>query len=237
MSLTAEQEKECARLKALFLEKAGMTQRKFAVVHGFGTAGNLNQYLQGRRGLTMSAAVKFAAALGVDVGDFSPRLASGFRALGLEKNVEPIKAKMKKIPVISDVQAGLLVNNGLPEVAQTAIENGDFIYVDEELPDGSFAMRVRGDSMEPTFSQGDIVIIDPTISPLPGDFVVAQRIEGSEVESTFKKYRAKGINDAGQNVFELVPLNPDYPTLRSDREQCEIVGVMVEHRRRYRRHR
>ena len=43
------------------------------------------------------------------------------------------------------------------------------------------------------------------------------------------------MSPEGQTVFELVPLNPDYETLRSDAQPLEIIGVMVEHRRQYRR--
>ncbi|MGI4859741.1 MAG: LexA family protein, partial [Janthinobacterium lividum] len=62
----------------------------------------------------------------------------------------------------------------------------------------------------------------------PGDFVVAKN--GSQ-DATFKKYRPRGVSLTGQEVFELAPLNDDYPTLRSDTEPLQIIGVMVEHRR------
>lgn len=237
MPLTPEQSQECAKLKALFLEKAGMSQRQFVQKHDLGTPGNLNQYLQGRRAVSLPIAVKLANALHIDIADFSPRLAAQYGPVRLDDNIEPVRQRMKKIPIVSEVQAGMMTDHGAPEVARTAIENGDFIYVDDETPDGSFAFRLRGDSMEPTFSQGDIIVIDPTLRPVPGDFVIAQRCDGTEVESTFKKYRARGVDREGREIFELVPLNADYPTLYSDREQCEIVGVMVEHRRRYRRRR
>jgi len=41
----------------------------------------------------------------------------------------------------------------------------------------------------------------------------------------------------GNTVFELVPLNDDYATLRSDTDHLVVIGVMVEHRKRYRRSR
>jgi SOS-response transcriptional repressor LexA len=50
-------------------------------------------------------------------------------------------------------------------------------------------------------------------------------------EVTFKQYRSAGINERGDDVFELCPLNPLYAPMRSDRQQIAIVGVMVEHRR------
>ena len=98
---------------------------------------------------------------------------------------------------------------------------------DVDVSISSFALKIRGDSMLPDFKEGDIVIIDPMITPLPGDFVVAKNLEE---EATFKKYRPRGNNEHGQLVFELVPCNPDYPTLRSDIDRCNIIGVMIEHR-------
>lgn len=81
--------------------------------------------------------------------------------------------------------------------------------------------------MNPVFNEGDLVIIDPDESPRPGDYVVASN--GGD-EATFKKYRPRGIDENGQEVFELVPLNEDYPPMHSDRQHIEIIGVMVEHR-------
>ncbi len=44
----------------------------------------------------------------------------------------------------------------------------------------------------------------------------------------FKKFRPCGIDESGQDVFEPVPLNDDFPTMYSDRQYIEIIGVMVE---------
>jgi SOS-response transcriptional repressor LexA len=94
------------------------------------------------------------------------------------------------------------------------------------------ALRIKGDSMAPEFREGDVIIVDPAIVPSPGDFVVGRN--GSH-EATFKKFRPRGIDASGREVFELVPLNDDYPTMRSDTERLLIVGTMVEHRRLRRR--
>lgn len=85
--------------------------------------------------------------------------------------------------------------------------------------------------MLPDFQPGDRVIIDPSVRPQPGDYVVAKN---GEEEATFKKYRLRSINEQGVEVFELVPLNPDYPSIRSDEVPIKIVGTMVEVRK-YRR--
>jgi len=87
--------------------------------------------------------------------------------------------------------------------------------------------------MEPEFQAGDVIIVDPNIQPRPGDFVVA-KLDGEE-KATFKKYRDRGSDQDGTRVIELVPSNPDYPTLRIDsRNPGKIIATMVEHRRRRR---
>ncbi|HHQ4580583.1 TPA: hypothetical protein ACSP17_002821 [Aeromonas hydrophila] len=47
---------------------------------------------------------------------------------------------------------------------------------------------------------------------------------------TFKKFRPCGIDESGQDAFELVPLNDDFLTIYTDRQHIEIIGVMVEYR-------
>lgn len=86
--------------------------------------------------------------------------------------------------------------------------------------------------MLPEFKAGDLVIIDPEWEPRPGDYVAAKN--GKE-EATFKKYRPRGMDARGNEIFELTPLNDDYPTLRSDITPLAIIGVMAEHRRKSRR--
>lgn len=152
-------------------------------------------------------------------------------------NVSPVRGHMKRIPILSYVEAGDPNGIGQIQARQTAIENGDFIWVDEELPDDCFALRVVGHSMEPDFQPDDVLVIDPTLNPIPGDFVVASRVSraSDDLETTFKKYRPRGYDEHGREIFELVPLNDDYPKYDSRTEDLTITGVLVEHRRSYRR--
>jgi len=146
-----------------------------------------------------------------------------------DENVVPAHLGLRPIPVISSVQAGALrdMETPYPTGAGYAYE-----YTDQDLSPWAFALDVEGLSMSPEFKPGDRIIVDPEISPNPGDFVVARN--GSE-QATFKKYRPRGIDGAGNMVFELVPLNDDYPTLRSDTEHLSIIGVVTEHRKKLRR--
>lgn len=141
---------------------------------------------------------------------------------------------VRQVPVISYVQAGSWSEASDPYPRGQGF---DQVGVDASLAKSlsrvAFGLAIEGRSMEPDFIAGDVVIIDPHIAPHPGDFVVAKL--DREEQATFKKYRDRGADSAGQPIFELVPLNHDYPTLRVDADNPgHVVGVMVEHRRRRR---
>jgi len=138
------------------------------------------------------------------------------------KHIMPLsEISTRRIPVLSYVQAGKLT-----EARDITDLKGDleYVFADSDIPETCFALRIDGDSMQPEFKEGDIVIIDPDLFPTPGEFVVAK---DSSHAATFKKYRPLG---AGLEHFELVPLNPDYPVLRSADMKLQIIGVMIEHR-------
>lgn len=130
----------------------------------------------------------------------------------------------RKVPLISYVQAGALAHKNPIEAFDGALE---YVMTDLDLSEHSFALKVQGDSMEPDFREGDVVIFDPEIQPHPGEFVVAAN---DHHEATFKKYRPTGIGFQGNETFELTPLNPDYPSLKSTELPLRIIGTMVEHR-------
>ena len=133
------------------------------------------------------------------------------------------------IPVISYVQAG-----NWREIVDAFAPGAADEYVPSSASYGpaTFALRVVGNSMAPDYVEGDIIIVDPDIAPRPGERVVAKN---HREEATFKKYRPRGRNADGVEVYELVPLNDDYETLRSDLDQTTIIGTVMEHRRMTRR--
>lgn len=132
---------------------------------------------------------------------------------------------LHKIPILDYVQAGLW-----HEVAYDGIIPHSYTYTDYlgSNSDSVFSVIVKGESMEPDFREGDMLIVDGSISPKPGCFVIAQN--GSH-EATFKKYRVNSYDEFGRDVFELVPLNSDFPTLSSLNNEIKIIGVVVRHMR------
>ncbi|MFK0376511.1 LexA family protein [Pandoraea sp. NPDC090278] len=140
-------------------------------------------------------------------------------------NVRLAEVGTRRIPLISSIQAGLMNETVTPFPPGAGFE---YLLTDLVLSDGAFALEIDGRSMEPEFREGDRIIVDPILSPIPGDYVVATNARN---EATFKKYRPRGLGPEGMEVFDLVPLNPDFPTIHSEQEQARVVGVMIEHRR------
>lgn len=140
-------------------------------------------------------------------------------------NVGPAAMGARRVPLISYIQAGLW-----SEVLDnfSAGDADEWLITDSTLSGSAFALEIKGDSMLPEFRPGDRVIIDPEVSPQPGDFVAAKN---GHNEATFKKYRPRSTDADGNIVFELVPLNEDFPSIRSDVATIKIVGTMVEHRK------
>lgn len=145
-----------------------------------------------------------------------------------DANVASAHIGDRRIPLLNYVQAGAFCDPG----QNFTFEGMEYLLTDLDLSDRAFALQIKGDSMQPDFKEGDRIIVDCEVSPRPGDFVVAKN---SDEEATFKKYRLLRIGEDGQEVFELVPLNQDYPSMRSDQHHVQIIGTMVEHRKYYRR--
>ena len=112
------------------------------------------------------------------------------------------------VPIIGEIACGERI---------TAEQNTDG-YAD--LPDGvtaDFALRCKGDSMEPTFMQGDLVLIRQQPEVQNGQ-IAAVGIDG---EATLKRFYR---NETG---VVLVADNPAYAPQTFSPEQITIYGLAV----------
>lgn len=181
------------------------------------------------RGMRASSARRIEKATGKPEGWMDREHPDDEASQAFDENVKPAPIGARPIPVISAVQAGALTDMESPYQPGAGYA---YEYTDQDLSEWAFALDIEGVSMLPEFRPGDRIIVDPEISPNPGDFVVAKN---GTAQATFKKYRPRGIDSAGNEIFELVPLNEDYATLRSDDHKLIVIGVMTEHRKKYRR--
>jgi SOS-response transcriptional repressor LexA len=167
----------------------------------------------GRTNVSQENLVKITGHLGISLDVLYGR-----------KELVDVLADYRTIPLLDAVQAG----QWRTVDASTRDEwIKEVISVNMEYPPSTFATRIAGDSMEPRMKAGDVVVVDVTMQPRPGDIVVATNEDG---EATIKQYRSLGKNERGLDVFELLPANPLYAPIRSDRENIAIVGVVREHR-------
>lgn len=147
---------------------------------------------------------------------------------GFAKNspVELIEDAVKLVPLLEYAEAAKLAD---PKITLNKLKVKKHIPSTGEHTAMAFALRIHDDSMAPEFKPGDIVIVDPGKTKKPGSFVAASTNNGVAV---FRKYRSRGADDSGL-IFDLAPLNADYPTLESKKDGLVILGVLAEHRKPY----
>lgn len=137
--------------------------------------------------------------------------------------------KERQIPILNWVKAGRwsdYYDDAIADDFEIVFDNGSYgRYV--------YCLIIEGNSMYPDFSEGDVIFVDPNLTPNAGDYVVA--ILNGENKATFKKYRPRGFDEQGREYCQLVPSNPDYPIIDSRYEPFEICGVAIEVKKRLKR--
>lgn len=93
----------------------------------------------------------------------------------------------------------------------------DWMPCPQKFSENTFASQVRGVSMEPRYSDEDIIFIDPDLVPLHGNNVIAK----IDNETLFRNLIIEG-----DKKF-LRPLNPDWPEQKLiPVDQASIIGVV-----------
>lgn len=137
-------------------------------------------------------------------------------------NFEPYQDRnpVIRVPLISWVQAGEWHD---PNCQTTPGYADAYEETASTTSKYAFALKIKGDSMEPEFTDGDIVIVDPERAVTNGSYVIAK----NGTEATFKQY----IMD-GPSIY-LKPLNERYPIKDMTGIEFRVVGVVVEKKKRY----
>ncbi len=136
---------------------------------------------------------------------------------GTAANVEAAPATRGLFPLISWVQAG-----EWSEIAGSfdSTDAEDWLPCPVRCGKGTFVLRVKGQSMEPRFHDGEYIFVDPDVAADNGKFVVV-RLEDTQ-EATFKQLIVEG------GRMYLKALNPDWPTrIMEVTENAFICGVVV----------
>ena len=128
-----------------------------------------------------------------------------------------------KIPVLGRVQAGIPVEAiediiDQEEISAKMAESGEY-----------FGLAVRGDSMEPKFSEGDVVIVRRQPDIDSGDIAIVMI---NDADATIKKVIKQ------ENGIMLKPSNDKYEPVFFDKKSIkskhvQIIGKVVELRAKF----
>lgn len=118
------------------------------------------------------------------------------------------------VPVINRVNAGY--PHHFTDLGYPAGIADEYIRCPDVHDPQAFAARVVGDSMEPDYQKGDIVVFSPALEPQSGDDCFVRL--GEDQGTTFKR-----VYMDDKQTLRLQPLNPAHPAQRYSREQ--ITGL------------
>ncbi len=220
---------ETRRKRLLELIKKFGTQAKLAELIDV-TPGYITQLKRGERPINEKTAEKFEKSLNLPHGWMSDDSLSD-REIVAKHGITPsehdrrhdinaVKGGLspeylpRRVPLISSTTAGHwaeVVDNFQPGDAERWIE------VPASMGDHAFALRILGDSMEPTIRDGWIVVVDPDYPADHGKIVVVR--QNSDTEATCKRLIYDG------NKPYLRPDNDRYPIMEM-REDAVICGVV-----------
>jgi repressor LexA len=129
----------------------------------------------------------------------------------------PKRQNFTQVPILGSVHAGTFLEQ---------IEDAnDYVYINTDITRNRkcFALKVKGDSMEPSgIFEGDTIVVSDVDSVQNGDVVVAL-VDGESAIKMFFKEKDR--------IF-LKSSNPKYPTITSD--NIKVVGKLIYLVREYR---
>jgi repressor LexA len=200
-------------------KKSGLSQKEFADKLGM-NARTYASYERGERDISTAVLLSICKAL-----DISSDILLGTNSPAQEPQIKKIpysEADCSRVPLIGRVAAGY---------SCLAEENiSEYILTDSDiLKDGYdyFWLKVKGDSMEPTLLEGDLVLVRAqNVLETPCLAVVTV-----DQEDGLVKYV-----DIDTHKITLNSVNPCYPPrIFADKEmnRVSVVGQVVESKRRY----
>lgn len=230
MSEDLTPEQEGARLKELLGARNKAQFAKEAKVPG--GASMLSQHLSGHRPISLSAATAYAVGLGVRVEDFSPRLAKAIADASKTSDVTALRpAPESGAP---SVRVPLLANAGSMGPG-TEIQHDDVLVGHISLSEQWVARRLQptspaalrfihayGDSMSPTFEDGDVLLVDAGMRD-------PKAIDGVYVMAANDRVYIKRVRQRMDGVIEISSDNPTVKTvdvLNGD-HSIDVLGRVV----------
>ena len=184
------------------------------------TQGTIANWERGVREPDMDTIKKIANALSVPVERFFIDSSVPADPTNIEPALPPIR--MKQIPLVGNAAAGytclaeMQIVEYIPTDASLLHDGYDYVY-----------LRVKGDSMEPEFHEGDLVLVRVQDTIESGEYAV---VLVDEEDGLVKKI------ELDRTHITLISENPYYPPRRFEREEMNrirIFGKVISSVRRF----
>lgn len=193
----------------------GLTQEDLAKRMGYKSKSTINKIELGINDIPQSKVSEFADAL----------CTSTSFLMGLEKDKnEQRKVNTVRIPVLGMVHAGY------PTDAIEDILDWEEITSDMASRGEIMALQIKGDCMEPKFSEGDVVIVLCQSHVETGDIAIIMVNHDEAEMRKIKRFEDGSIN--------LIPLNPAYQVKSYSPKEIEelpihVLGKVIELRAKF----
>ncbi len=199
----------------------GLTEKELASTVGV-SVGTIENILANELPQDRATWKLFAQYFRVDV-DFlqigGPPHSEGLFDLKESANPSPL-GEMRKVPLLKWDQIDQMV---IPEVPSRVIQAEAMLETD--VPGiRTFAMQVKDNSMEPLFSEGEVIFVNPDLPSEPGHYVMVDSEQGRPEGALLRQLKEIG----GQAI--LHPLNQLYKDLPVT-NQHRILGRVVRMRK------
>lgn len=139
---------------------------------------------------------KIMDATGASLDDFMAVLRGSARAPEVRSGFVPLA-----VPLLGFAQAG--AGGYFDDAGFPVGEGWDVVELPAAAPEGSYALQVQGESMQPLYRDGDVLIVRPDASVRLGDRVVVRTRSGEVM--------AKVLARRTSRLVELHSLNPEHP--------------------------
>lgn len=231
--LTEEEMTEAERLASAWsaykAENKGATQTWLGAETGIGSQGAVGQYLRGAIPLNIEALMAFCRVIGADPYFISPRLAERVHLHSIPGAKQVVVAEQDdpnfvQIPMVKlRLSAGVTGFQTEPDRREGGTLGMRRSWVERTKlnPASLIAIQVKGDSMEPSLYEDDVVVLNTSDKRPVDGAVFAVNYEGEAVVKRFAR-------DAGD--WWLTSDNPDQrkhhrKVCRGD--ACIIIGRVV----------
>ena len=200
------------KIKTLRIQRK-MSQETLAKLTGYSDRSTIAKIEKGKIDLSENKIIIFARALGT-----TPAYLMGWIEEDNSKETNALK-----IPVLGNVAAGI------PISAVEDILDYEEVPISWKNQGEFFALRIKGDSMQPKIDDGDVVIVRQQSDANSGDTVIAL-VNGDD--ATCKRL------EKTDNGIMLVSTNPKYPPMFYSNEEIltkpvVILGKVVELRSKF----